>query len=196
MSAPEAVKQASNDDVAATPEAVADIVAQAAPKTAPEIAQAVPQVVEAAEPAEVESRDVEAAPGDAEKNTVEVIAAAEDVDVAPVAEAAQPEAAVQTNAAVEVTQPDAVEPAADLLPSEATIATAPAGNGLTDDGRANNDPRIDPKPIENVAIDTRQIALFSDSVAPAVEPSGQNVPRATNDPRGPLQQDQDSAAQS
>lgn len=77
-------------------------------------------------------------------------------------------------------------------PSPATPASA--GNdqvaadslqGLTPDGRATNDPRVNPSPVREVRIETARPALFSDSPAPAVSPNERSVARASNDPRGP-----------
>ena len=56
---------------------------------------------------------------------------------------------------------------------------------LTADGRAVNDPRVEPRPVGVVEIVTSHPPLFSDHVAPAVVPSGRPAPRASNDPRGP-----------
>lgn len=51
-------------------------------------------------------------------------------------------------------------------------------------GKAANDPRVLPKPIDKVEISTQTLTLFSDSVAPPVVPRGIKAPRALNDPRG------------
>jgi ribonuclease E len=66
------------------------------------------------------------------------------------------------------------------------VAPPPAEtNGLTADGRAVNDPRVSPAPVRDVHIETGRITLFSENPAPAVAPTERNVPRASNDPRGP-----------
>ena len=81
----------------------------------------------------------------------------------------------------EAPQPAPAEPvAAKQTPREEPAAVPSA---LTEDGRALNDPRINPKPAEQLEIATQHIALFSDSVAPSVVPSGKVSPRASNDPR-------------
>lgn len=96
--------------------------------------------------------------------------AKEPVSEAPVASAA----GVVSEAAVALEAPQ--EPAAP--------ATA-SSNGLTADGRAVNDPRVSPAPVRDVHIETGRMTLFSESAAPAVAPTERNVPRASNDPRGP-----------
>lgn len=50
-------------------------------------------------------------------------------------------------------------------------------------GKAANDPRVSPKPVEHVEISTQTLTLFSDTVAPSVVPTGIKPPRAINDPR-------------
>jgi ribonuclease E len=61
-----------------------------------------------------------------------------------------------------------------------------ATSGLTEDGRAVNDPRVEPRPVGEVTITTTHPVLFTDSVAPPLAASGRIAPRASNDPRGQL----------
>ncbi|MDG2273617.1 MAG: ribonuclease E/G, partial [Halioglobus sp.] len=71
----------------------------------------------------------------------------------------------------------------------AVTAKAVSTDGITADGRACNDPRIDARPVGTLEITTAHMTLFSDSVSPPVAPSGLVAPRASNDPRGPRAQD-------
>ncbi len=57
--------------------------------------------------------------------------------------------------------------------------------GMTLDGRACNDPRVDARPVAKVEIITSHGRLFSENVAPPAKPIDRIVPRASNDPRGP-----------
>jgi ribonuclease E len=57
--------------------------------------------------------------------------------------------------------------------------------GLTESGRAVNDPRIMPKPIKETILQTEQLQLFALPEAPPVSVINRDVPRASNDPRGP-----------
>jgi ribonuclease E len=144
-------------EVTPTPEAT---VQENLPETPSEAAstetQATPEMdVSVAEPATLEPLQLDLAP----------------VEDAPV-EAANPEP-IKPQAAVE---PVAVEKAPEVEPAELPSA-------LTEDGRAVNDPRISPKTAEKLEISTQHIALFSDSVAPSVEPNGKVSSRASNDPR-------------
>ena len=138
-------------------------------------------------------------------------AANEQTAEAPVVAATQPAATADTVAAAApeqtaaVTEPEAepapeveppavvVEQAAPVAASEPVVATeeeAPVDHsGLGADGRATNDPRVAPKPAGTVEVSTGHPVLFKDTVAPAVVPSGKVVPRASNDPRGPVAQD-------
>ena len=76
----------------------------------------------------------------------------------------------------EVVEPEAAKPA-----------------GLDENGRAFNDPRVEPRPVGVVEIVTSHPPLFGDIVAPPVAPSEKVVLRASNDPRGPAVQEQQFA---
>jgi ribonuclease E len=111
----------------------------------------------------------------------------EEARVEPAAQAAeQPEVA-------KVEEPSSVVAEArsesQPVPEEPVIELSPRA-GLNEEGRAINDPRVAPKPVEIVEITTTHHKLFSDTVAPAAESSHKIVPRASNDPRGPLPQAQ------
>ncbi len=98
---------------------------------------------------------------------------------------------------VEVETPvKALTPAAAPAPAPkkpAAVAAKPAPvekpvvastDGITEEGRATNDPRVDAKPVAQLNIETGHPTLFGDTVAPAVVPSGKKPPRSSNDPRG------------
>jgi ribonuclease E len=63
-------------------------------------------------------------------------------------------------------------------------ATAVDTSGVTEQGRAVNDPRVAPKPVADVSVATAHAVLFSASAAPSVTMMSRDVPRASNDPRG------------
>lgn len=75
-----------------------------------------------------------------------------------------------------------------------TTPSSSVSSGLSADGRAVNDPRVSPAPVAEVHIETGQLALFSESVAPAASGSTRKVARASNDPRG--QREENSLADS
>ncbi|GAG93202.1 unnamed protein product, partial [marine sediment metagenome] len=80
---------------------------------------------------------------------------------------------------------DEVEAAPVAAPAEKVEAPAPVpGAGMTEAGRATNDPRFEARPVESVDIETAEFQLFSDEVAPPVEQLKSKATRATNDPRG------------
>jgi len=58
-------------------------------------------------------------------------------------------------------------------------------SGLTDNGRAVNDPRVEARPVGEIEINTETSALFNTQEAPPVTTVARNIPRASNDPRGP-----------
>ena len=69
-------------------------------------------------------------------------------------------------------------------PQEEAPVAEPETLGLTDDGRAVNDPRISPKPVTDTAVSTEQAELFALPTASPVDVVQQDAPRASNDPRG------------
>ena len=133
-----------------------------APETSIEAAVEAPveavaeSAVEAAEP--VAETIVEASPEVKETPVEETITAAADdeVSVEPQAEAEVP----------------------------ATAGMTESAEGITESGRASNDPRIKAKPVDSVQIDTAHPELFSGDIAPPVVQSGAQPQRAENDPRG------------
>ena len=90
------------------------------------------------------------------------------------------EAAPPVEMAMEATTETAIESHTEKADSE------PA-NGITSEGRAVNDPRVESRPVGAIDIATKEITLFSDTVAAAVVPSGKLAPRVANDPRGAAQ---------
>ncbi|MEE4145457.1 MAG: ribonuclease E [Halieaceae bacterium] len=105
--------------------------------------------------------------------------------VAEVAEVKDDVAEVEAAVTAPVDEP---EPA--IAAESAPLQEATKGAGLTETGRAYNDPRVEPRPVGVVEIVTAHPALFNDFVAPPVQPSGKVAPRASNDPRGPAAQEQ------
>jgi ribonuclease E len=61
-------------------------------------------------------------------------------------------------------------------------------SGITDSGRAVNDPRLSPRQILETQIVTEQAPLFALPEAPPVSIIQQDTPRASNDPRGPREE--------
>jgi ribonuclease E len=66
---------------------------------------------------------------------------------------------------------------------DASIASDTAG--ITADGRAINDPRVDARPIEEITVHTAIGSVFGTGVFPDAPHYASEVPRAANDPRGP-----------
>jgi ribonuclease E len=160
-------------------EASAEIAVDSAVASPPAAAPVAP-VVEAAQEA-VTSAESPAEAQTSPETTVEVVAEATAAPTPePVAvpeETQEPQPVEEATAAEAVVEP-AVEPVVEPLVE--SVEPAP---GLTPEGRAFNDPRVEAKPVGVVEIVTTHPVLFSDQVAPAVVPSGKIAPRAANDPR-------------
>ena len=102
----------------------------------------------------------------------------EAMDAAPtVTETPEPETIVTPAQSVAVE----LQPA----PVEEVEAVVTDRSGLTETGRAVNDPRVEPNPVGDVNVMTLREALFWEQQAPPVSVVDKNVPRASNDPRGP-----------
>lgn len=172
----QAVAEPVEQEVAAIVEPVLEVV---------ETTAAVEAAVTEAE-AEAEAPIVEVA-----ETIVESTGTQEEAVAAPAEVAEAPEETV--DAAPEVVEAEAIEEEPAVAEPVAEVVEAPAeeapvnipATGLTDSGRACNDPRVEARPVGEVEITTRQIILFSENIAPAAPASGKLVARAANDPRGP-----------
>ena len=90
--------------------------------------------------------------------------------------AKEPEEQTEAPAAEEKAGVEIQQQAPAVVIEQAVEETKPVGQAV-------NDPRLSPKPIERVEISTQTLTLFSDTIAPSVEPTGDKPARATNDPR-------------
>ena len=93
--------------------------------------------------------------------------------------APEPTASATAIPAVEPTEPTAAPMAVESVTAELDQS------GLTDSRRAVNDPRVEPMPIGEVSVETLRQALFLEQEAPPVSIVSRDIPRASNDPRGP-----------
>jgi ribonuclease E len=146
------------------------------------------KLISEAPQAEVESEEAQVTPDVAE--VTETVEAAEVAVVPEAAEVAEIAEDTIATAAAEEKAPAPVKATPEPTPvaavQEEVIEEAGSTDGITADGRACNDPRVDAQPVGVVEITTTHPALFGDSVAPPVAPRGRTAPRASNDPRGPL----------
>ncbi len=109
--------------------------------------------------------------------------ASDDTDTA----SSEPEVDTMRSAAVadqagETVSSDDAEETVDTAPPASSASAG--GNGTSGDRRAWNDPRIAPKPVAEVRIDTDHPVFFRGDIAPPVIPERSQPPRAANDPRG------------
>ena len=169
-----------------------DVAAEATESTAETVsAEATPASVEQTAPAvEVASSEaLSAAFAEPETDALEVAeteemseaiaerAPAAEADEAPIeATTLQPAAAEDTPTSTETADTELVEAS-----EQESHSTA----GVNDVGRAVNDPRVSPRPVTETKVSTEEGQLFWQSEAPPVTIVEQNVPRASNDPRGP-----------
>ncbi len=131
-------------------------------------------------------------------------AAAADVESAPQPEdttyTAESSAEVDNTTSGEVAEAVAesvVEDAADdpQQDMETEVEPVPASTAAVAESsgdRAWNDPRVAPKPVADVVIDTAHPVFFRADIAPPVVPVRPQPARAANDPRGPVTGGSDS----
>jgi ribonuclease E len=79
----------------------------------------------------------------------------------------------------------AVTQAAEPVKAIVEPEEIPSTEGITANGRACNDPRVEARPVGVVECSTSHRALFSETLQPPVPASNRTVSRASNDPRGP-----------
>ena len=131
--------------------------------------------------AEPEADTPEAGAVEAVNETATEAAPAAEADETPVQEQAEP-APVEPAVAEEPVAALGTEAVvAEAAPEQDVHSTA----GVTEAGRAVNDPRVAPKPVTETAVSTELGELFATPEAPPMTIVQQDVPRASNDPRGP-----------
>jgi len=112
------------------------------------------------------------------------------------AEGGWEEVSTSNDIVVDTPTKEAIRPIAAIQPPKNTVmdVKSTSRDGITAGGRAINDPRVDARPVGVVEIITSYKPLFSENAAPPVTPIVSNVPRASNDPRGPRSEGQMSRA--
>ncbi len=157
----------------------------AAEKPAPTVVQEVPEQAPVLETASESTSQLAPAVEEVVEPVIEASnePMAPDQDSAKLTDAsATGEAASQTEESAKASAESVEESVKDDEAPAVEVAEVPSA-GLTAGGRACNDPRVDSRPVTDVAITTTQVILFHEHVAPAVIPTGKSAPRAANDPR-------------
>ena len=154
-------------------------------QAAPEVEVASSEALSAAF-AEPEADTLKAGEVEAVNGTAAEAAPAAETDETPVQEQAEPapvEPAVEDGARATIKTEDTVteEAPEQEAPEQDVHSTA----GVTEAGRAVNDPRVAPKPVTETAVSTELGELFATPDAPPVTVVQRDVSRASNDPRGP-----------
>ena len=136
-----------------------------------------------------ETVEVDAVEVDAVNEAVAEDAPAAETDESPVQEQAEPTvsepAAVIEEPSAVAEEPLAVTATAQTLDEEAPEQHSDSTAGVTEAGRAVNDPRIAPKPVTDTSVRTELGELFATPEAQPVTVVQQDVSRPSNDPRGP-----------
>jgi ribonuclease E len=103
-------------------------------------------------------------------------------------------------AKAEEAEPHADKRISDDSTSEVAASDAPAmvfdQSGLTETGRAINDPRVEANPVTAVVVESGMRALFNVAASPDAVKIANNPARAANDPRGPRESDEPMDASS
>ena len=154
------------------------------------------------EPLEAESNTAPTLPSNSDHDTVELEAAAVATDEAEVeveVEAAITEVESEQPVVEPVTAPEveSIAPPSESpeISVQSRIADIPAPtkpavieldtSGVNEQGQAVNDPRVAPMPVADVNVATAHAVVFAATVAAPVAMLSQDLPRVSNDPRGP-----------
>ena len=178
-------RQTVESEAAAT-EVTESTAATASAEEAPASAEQAAPAVEVAS-----SEALSAAFAEPETEASEAIEAVNEAVAEDAPAAETDEAPAQEQAAPTVSEPAVIEePAAVTATAQTPVEEAPEQHsdstaGVTDAGRAVNDPRIAPKPVTDTSVSTELGELFATPEAPPVTVVQQDVSRASNDPRGP-----------
>ena len=164
----------------AAEKASAEATPASAEQTAPAIEVASSEALSAAF-AEPEADAPEALEVEAVNETATEAPPAAEADQTSLQEQAEP-AFVEPAVAEE---PVAAVETEEAVPDEAPEQDVHSTAGVTEAGRAVNDPRVAPKPVKETAVSTELGELFATPEAPPVTVVQQDVSRASNDPRGP-----------
>jgi ribonuclease E len=177
------------DTIEATPSPESEVQAEAVTEVAEAesaVATAHENTEETVESAETAANDDDASLGEvqASETIAEPEPAISDDDESDV-DTAEP-----SQQAMQFAEDSSAEPTVEAVPEVPAESESAASvesidtNALTADGRAVNDPRVTPAPVDALQIATGALTLFSEGSAPAVEAPDRNVARASNDPRG------------
>ena len=118
-------------------------------------------------------------------DSAEIFATVQSATVTRASEEAQ--SMEPANAAVASESSDVDSSSDESEPAIAGSQTTPETvdrSGITENGRAINDPRVDAKPVAEIRVETAKRALFSSEAFPDAVKIANNPERAANDPRG------------
>ncbi|EHQ57327.1 RNAse E [gamma proteobacterium HIMB55] len=140
--------------------------------------------------AAISAETLEAAAGNdtagSKDGSAEIFATVQSASVTEVSEDAKP---MEPGTATVASKSSDIDSSSDKSEPVLAASQTPSGaldlSGITEDGRAINDPRVDAKPITEIRVETAKRALFSSEAFPDAMKIANNPERAANDPRGP-----------
>ena len=140
--------------------------------------------------AAISAETLEAAAGNdtpgSKDDSAEIFATVQSASVTEVSEDAEPMEPGGATVASESSDIDSPSDKSEpVIADSQTTSEAVDLSGITEDGRAINDPRVDAKPITEIRVETAKRALFSSEAFPDAMKIANNPERAANDPRGP-----------
>ena len=123
-------------------------------------------------------------------NSAEIFATVKSVSISETSEVAEMDTPM-TSSVESATE--TVDNSLDQIDSGSADVETPAValdlSGITEDGRAINDPRVDAKPVTEIKVETAKRTLFQAKAFPDAVQIANNPERAANDPRGPRAND-------
>ena len=138
----------------------------------------------------ISSETLDAIVGDeaaaATDESTEIIATVQSASVLETSEAPKADESGAASVAAVTQNANTAANETDSLAAEAELSTATLDlSGVTENGRAINDPRVDARPVTEITVETARRALFHAKAFPDAIQITNNPERAANDPRGP-----------
>ena len=122
-------------------------------------------------------------PQDQKDDSAEIFATIQSASVTEISEDAQSMEAATAAVASESSNIDSrLDISNPVIADSQTTPESADLSGMTEDGRAINDPRVDAKPITEIRVETAKRALFSSEAFPDAMKIANNPERAANDP--------------
>ena len=123
-------------------------------------------------------------------DSAEIFATVKSASISETSEGAEMDTSLASSVESVVEIADTVLDEVDSVLADVETPAVPFDlSGITEDGRAINDPRFDAKPVTEIKVETAMRALFNAEAFPDAVQIANNPERAANDPRGPRAND-------